>query len=292
MVRKGRMAKDPMPDVERGDPALDRRHDRRDLTPGQLEAVLDAAARSARTLRGLSGADRHMLYLTACATGFRCGELGTLTPESFDLGEAPAITLAARHAKNRRPVRQPLPEAVAGLLRGFLAGKPAGRPVWPGSWKDRAAEVLRVDLAAAGVPYAVEGPDGPLYADFHALRHTFITMLERSGASPKAAQALARHSDIRLTMNRYTHADKAALARAVNGLGLPVSPGKDAPPAGLAGDYAALRADLAALLSTREGADLFAPLFALKIDPPGDSLRRPETETGGTAGPAAGRKPA
>ena len=39
----------------------------------------------------------------------------------------------------------------------------------------------------------------------HRLRHYFITSLERSGISPKMAQTLARHSDIRLTLGVYTH---------------------------------------------------------------------------------------
>ena len=42
------------------------------------------------------------------------------------------------------------------------------------------------------------------YADFHALRHTFITNMVKAGVSPKAAQSLARHSTIDLTMNVYT----------------------------------------------------------------------------------------
>jgi len=42
------------------------------------------------------------------------------------------------------------------------------------------------------------------YADFHALRKSFITNLSKSGVSPKMAQSLARHSDINLTMNVYT----------------------------------------------------------------------------------------
>ena len=42
-------------------------------------------------------------------------------------------------------------------------------------------------------------------ADFHALRHTFITNLANSGSHPKVAQILARHSTITLTMDRYTH---------------------------------------------------------------------------------------
>ena len=44
-----------------------------------------------------------------------------------------------------------------------------------------------------------------LYADFHSNRHLFITSLERAGISPKMAQTLARHSDIRLTLGVYTH---------------------------------------------------------------------------------------
>jgi integrase len=42
-------------------------------------------------------------------------------------------------------------------------------------------------------------------ADFHALRHTFITNLAMSGVHPKVAQDLARHSTIELTMSRYSH---------------------------------------------------------------------------------------
>ena len=37
-------------------------------------------------------------------------------------------------------------------------------------------------------------------ADFHALRHTYITNLTRGNVSPRTAQALARHSTITLTM--------------------------------------------------------------------------------------------
>jgi hypothetical protein len=44
-----------------------------------------------------------------------------------------------------------------------------------------------------------------LYADFHTTRHGFITSLERAGITPKMAQTLARHSDVRLTLGVYTH---------------------------------------------------------------------------------------
>jgi len=54
-------------------------------------------------------------------------------------------------------------------------------------------------------------------ADFHALRHTFITRLARSGVAPAVAKSLARHSTITLTMDHYTHTfiedERSALAR-------------------------------------------------------------------------------
>lgn len=62
--------------------------------------------------------------------------------------------------------------------------------------------VLRKDLQDARIAYR---DDDGCVVDFHALRHTFITNLARGGVHPKVAQALARHSTITLTMDRYTH---------------------------------------------------------------------------------------
>ncbi len=60
---------------------------------------------------------------------------------------------------------------------------------------------LFVSATTPGIPYV---DDRGHYADFHALRKTFITNLSRVGVSPTTAQLLARHSDINLTMNTYT----------------------------------------------------------------------------------------
>lgn len=75
--------------------------------------------------------------------------------------------------------------------------------------------MVRIDLEASGIAYRDE--DGRV-ADFHSLRHSYITLLSRCGVSPKVAQELARHSDIRLTMQTYTHAGLYDLAGAVEGL--------------------------------------------------------------------------
>ena len=46
-----------------------------------------------------------------------------------------------------------------------------------------------------------------LFADFYALRHTYITNLARNGVSLVTAQKQARHSTPMLTAQRYTHID-------------------------------------------------------------------------------------
>ena len=77
------------------------------------------------------------------------------------------------------------------------------------------AEMLRTDLQAAGIPYV---DAAGRHVDFHALRHSFITALANSGVHPKTAQALARHSDINLTMSRYTHSVLEAQSEALGRL--------------------------------------------------------------------------
>ena len=66
--------------------------------------------------------------------------------------------------------------------------------------------------------------------DFHALRHTFITRLARSGVAPAVAKSLARHSTITLTMDHYTHTligdERAALDRLPSMI--PAPPGREA----------------------------------------------------------------
>jgi len=47
--------------------------------------------------------------------------------------------------------------------------------------------------------------------DFHALRHTFITLLARSGVAPALAKSRARHSTILMLVNL----GKSELARQV-----------------------------------------------------------------------------
>ena len=50
---------------------------------------------------------------------------------------------------------------------------------------------------------------------FHSLRHTCASWLIRSGADVKTVQTIMRHSDIRLTMDRYGHLYTGSEAAAI-----------------------------------------------------------------------------
>ncbi len=220
MVRSKRLPSNPLDTLTLLNSKTDIRHGRRELTESELRSLFVATRKSTRVFRGLTGTDRFHLYLTAAGTGFRANALANLNPSDFDLNEAgPVVTLAARFAKNRKQKTQPLPSHVAAALREYLAGKPANSPVWGGTWArdHRGAEMLRIDLDAAGIAYVTEGPDGPEYADFHALRHSYLTLGGRSGIDLRTLQDLAGHSKPELTA-RYSHRRLYDLAGAVEKL--------------------------------------------------------------------------
>ncbi|MGA2540220.1 MAG: tyrosine-type recombinase/integrase, partial [Verrucomicrobiota bacterium] len=63
------------------------------------------------------------------------------------------------------------------------------------------ARRLTLDAEANGIPYRDELGR---YGDFHALRYTWATFLQRNGVAQRFAMKLMRHSDIRLTAQVYT----------------------------------------------------------------------------------------
>jgi integrase/recombinase XerC len=218
LVKARRVGSNPIDTLELVNVKVDVRRARRELPTDELRRLFATTRASVRTFRGLNGEGRMMLYFVAATTGFRANALANLTPADFHLdGEQPSVTLAARFNKSRKAKVQPIPLDAVPELKNFIHGKPAGLPLWVGSWArdKRGAEMLRADLADAGIPYVVETSDGPLYADFHALRHSFLTLGGRSGIDLRTLQELAGHSKPELTA-RYSHRRHDDLSAAVN----------------------------------------------------------------------------
>ena len=199
----GRSATDELAHLTKYNEEADRRLVRRSLKAEGLIRLIQTAE-SGPDVLGMSGPERAMLYRLVSGTGFRASELGSLIPESFKLdADPPVIEVQAGYTKNGKIASQVIRPELADVLRPWLAQKPLVLPVF--GLPEKTAKMLRADLKAAGIAY--EDAEGVV--DFHALRHTFITLLVGSGASIKVAQVLARHSTPTLTIGRYAHADTA-----------------------------------------------------------------------------------
>lgn len=216
LIGKKRMRDDPTSGLIRLNVDQDRRRERRPLTEEESRRLIECTYKSHVVFRHLPGQDRAMLYLLAQRTGLRRKELRSLTPRSFDLtSDQPTVRVGAAHSKRRKNDVLPLTRDLVEALRGYLKDRDPAQPLWPGAWWRRAAEMLRADLANAGIdPRA--GDRGVF--DFHGQRTTFITDLARAGIPPATAQKLARHSDINLTMNTYTRLQPEDLAGAIERL--------------------------------------------------------------------------
>jgi integrase len=223
LARNRRVPADPPGRLVAQNADVDARRARRALRQDHFAQFIDATG-TGSPFRGLTGPDRLVLYTFAANTGFRAGELTSLTPGSFHFDIIPAtVTVEAGYSKRRRKDVQPLRADVAEMMKAYLSGKSKGEPVWPGTWHDRAAEMLRSDLAAAGITY--QDDDGR-YFDFQAMRGQFISQLAAQGVHPEVAQVLARHSTITLTLDFYTHVDVLDVTGALDKLP-PLTPAKN-----------------------------------------------------------------
>ena len=212
--RDGRLMENPIDHLRGYNTAVDRRHDRRALTDDELRRLI-AAAESGPTLQHCPGPERALIYRLAALTGLRANEIGTLKKMSFDLdANPPTVTVEAAFSKHRRRDVQPLPTELVSHLRKHLTTKDDDELAF--HMPKKPVRTLRHDLQAAGIDY--ETRHG--FADFHALRHTFITRLVKGGIHTKTAQTLARHSDPRLTLGVYSHIEIIDQAAAIRTLPL------------------------------------------------------------------------
>jgi integrase len=137
--------------------------------------------------RRLLACPRKLLYLLAMHTGLRRGEINALHGGDFHLDAVnPYWAPPAAFVKNRKEQPRPLhPELVAELQKLKAAGKLKPEDtVFPE--RVPPMKTIRADFKAAGIPLKDERGH---VVDFHALRTTYITRLQRAGVS--AGEVLA-----------------------------------------------------------------------------------------------------
>jgi integrase len=233
MVAEGRATHSPIDHLKALNVAVDRRHDRRALSVDEIRRLLAATVAGPDRYK-MPADERALLYRLAVESGLRSNELRSLTRSSFRFGRKIAtVTVEAGSSKRRRRDELPLRPDTAAMLQSHLASKHPGAAAFSMPKADFIAKMIRADLSAARDAWLNEFLNREERAererstfllavdetghvvDFHALRHTFLTNLARSGVHPRIMQALARHCDPRLTLGRYTHTELGEQSEAV-----------------------------------------------------------------------------
>ena len=169
-----------------------------------------------------AGIEVEAFYTLAIETGMRKGELCGLTWDDVDInarrisvrrtllktgsepvlgipksGRSRAITISPqtasllrKHQLRQKELRLSLGDAYRD--RGFVFAKESGDPIQINNFGQRSFANL---IESAGVKKI----------RFHDLRHTCATLLLAKGVNPKIVQERLGHSDISMTLNRYSH---------------------------------------------------------------------------------------
>ncbi len=164
----------------------------------------------------VAGSERAVVYTVAALTGIRRKELSRLVWGDFEDagGSGCYLNLRSSTTKNKQSARLPLHAVVRELLRQVKPEEATAETAIFASIPSM--YMLKKDLAAAGIEYKDE--QGRQF-DFHALRHTYGTLLQRSNVPLAVAMILMRHKDPRLTAKTYVDASQLPVAKAVEEIG-------------------------------------------------------------------------
>ena len=235
LQRERRTAEDTLIGVKMYNVETDKRRERRGFSAEEM-AVLLEFTRQAPTRQGMTAQARAAAYWLAFSSGLRRNEIRTLTRASFNLdADPPTVTVEAGYSKHRRQDVQPLPSDAAEMLAGYLADADPARPF---KLLYRTGEMLHADMADARATWIAQ--DGlsdqerkdrqdnadflmprdsrELVLDFHSFRHGYVSAICRANVSPRVMMELARHSDPKLTMKRYSRVAVSDTAAALDAL--------------------------------------------------------------------------
>ena len=180
------------------------------LLPKQLSPLLSSLSEPCRTL-----------VLIATLTGLRIGELLALRWKHIDLKYGVIHVRAtvyegqfgAPKTKSSRrdvPMSQPVREAF--MAQRNDAETEAERLVFASR---NGTPINAKNLLRRGLQPACRKLDLPVIG-WHSFRHTHATLLGEVGESLRTAQAILGHSDLKTTLNVYTHAIPESQKRAID----------------------------------------------------------------------------
>jgi len=189
MERTGRIKTNPLKFVGKVDERGQRKRVRRAFTDDELSKLVNGSA------------SRGIIYFTAARTGLRQEELRQLLWGDLHLEEAvPCVVVRDSVAKNKKAEMVCLVPEIAEALQAHRPTNARQSDLVFAKGVPRAC-TLRVDAEKNGIAYRDESGR---YADFHALRYTFATFMQRHGVSPRFAMKQMRHSELQETVKGYT----------------------------------------------------------------------------------------
>jgi integrase len=231
-----RLDRDPLArlDVTYVDAERDVVHTRSEFTLEELSRVIRAAT-GAMPLAGLTGRQRALLYAFAASTGLRARECAACRRQDFT-DDFAFVTLSGLFTKNRKRATLPVPPNLREVLAEYAAKLAPDEFLWPGGWEQnekrewvpagwikdsRAGDFLRADAALVGIVIGRKGKsaNSGRVLDFHSLRHTYISNLERANVTDGLRGQLSRATA--QVVERYTHRELGRLAEVAERLPTP-----------------------------------------------------------------------
>ena len=189
LVRKGRFPENPLKSVEKL--PEERTFHRRALSLEELRRLIAGC-----------GDKWRLAYLFAAGTGARRGEMQQVRWSDLDLdleSERPCLILRPETTKNKQGGRIRLIPQLVDMLRLEKQREEhvSGLIFWRGLPRNT---TLAKDLKACGISVVDERGHR---LDFHALRHTYVSVLAELDTPDAVRQSLARHRSLKMTY-RYT----------------------------------------------------------------------------------------
>lgn len=181
----------------------------RALSPVEMAAMIEAAERDEAKARKIGKKKRSHWYRLARATGLRAREMSLIRIGDFDLSPgAERVIVPAEFAKARKVQILPLAADDARWIAELAKGRdPRDKLMLESVPKQHR---VNADAKAAGLFRKGET------IGLHSFRKGYVSAIAASGAPMSVTQALARHSDPRLTSRVYVDQNLLPLRAAVD----------------------------------------------------------------------------
>jgi len=146
----------------------------------------------------IDGIKWYLIYKSLIYTGLRWGELRSITIAQMKLGKNSTIELESSDSKNGNEATIRLNPELADELGQWILDRKLGLSSKLFDMPSKGMKRFTYDALGAGIEMLDSRGRS---VDVHALRHTFGSMLVRSGVNAKVCQEAMRHSNISLTMD-------------------------------------------------------------------------------------------